>query len=118
MKKITPKRILSLISEGRPQGQPELARMMRLLGDRYGYGALMSEAAYQWAETAKVRGTPGSEFTIGPCASTVRTAKNSIIIKRAKMMDDSQDRPKPRYKCGCYCNNYLCAGDCGPEDAL
>lgn len=26
--------------------------------------------------------------------------------------------PQPRYVGQCYCNNYHCAGDCGPEDAL
>lgn len=44
---------------------------VRQLGDRIGYGALMSSAQASWRIRATEAGHPGSEFVAGPCFSTV-----------------------------------------------
>lgn len=37
------------------------------LGNRIGYGRLMSLASEMWRETLSEQGMQGSEFTVGPC---------------------------------------------------
>lgn len=56
---------------------------VKRLGDRIGYGALMSSASASWREAARSRGTPeGGEFVAGPCfatvVSTLRRARAAI----------------------------------------
>jgi hypothetical protein len=44
---------------------------VRALGDRIGYGALMSSASASWREKLAKEGIAGGEFVSGPCHGTV-----------------------------------------------
>jgi hypothetical protein len=48
---------------------PVLKKLVQLIGDAYGYGALMQAAEEAWADAAKAHGHEGAEHTCGPCAA-------------------------------------------------
>ena len=51
---------------------PLHGRAVRELGERIGYGALMSSASAAWRKSAETNGyPPGGEFVAGPCFTTV-----------------------------------------------
>jgi DNA helicase HerA-like ATPase len=51
---------------------PNYGEEVRHLGDRIGYGALMSSASASWRNRLKEDGNPvGGEFVAGPCYATV-----------------------------------------------
>jgi hypothetical protein len=47
---------------------------VRALGERIGYGNLMTTASAIWGEKMEAAGIGGSEFVAGPCRSTVEKA--------------------------------------------
>lgn len=61
-----------------------LAEEVRHLGDRYGYGALMSTASAIWR--TKLDDLAGGEFVCGPCRSTADAALASVRAAMAEMM--------------------------------
>jgi hypothetical protein len=63
--------VLSLVERPRFV-DPDYGEEVRRLGDRIGYGALMSSASASWREKLAVQGYPlGAEFVAGPCYATV-----------------------------------------------
>ena len=67
---------------------PDYGEEVRLLGDRIGYGALMSSASASWRLKLAAQGYPlGGEFVAGPCYATVIDALN----KARKALDESRD---------------------------
>ncbi len=64
------KALRSLIEHQRSRGVPELA-IVRAVGLALGFGRLMQFAEQAWRGLAIQRGHPGTEFTVGPCASAL-----------------------------------------------
>lgn len=51
---------------------PTYGDVVEDLGERIGYGALISSASASWRESAKRNGYPaGGEFVVGPCMSVL-----------------------------------------------
>ena len=50
---------------------PDHWQEIKALGDRIGYGALMSSASRSWREAIRPRALEGGEFVAGPCHATV-----------------------------------------------
>ena len=64
-------KVLSLVEHPRFV-DPDYGEEVRLLGDRIGYGALMSTASASWRKKLAAQGYPlGGEFVAGPCYATV-----------------------------------------------
>lgn len=53
---------------------PDYGDKVAALGDRIGYGALMSSASASWRERLEADGFTGGEFVAGPCFATVKAA--------------------------------------------
>jgi hypothetical protein len=65
--------VLALCTTRTFDAQPEDG-IMRELGPRHGFGALMSAASKEWAAYLAREGLPaGSQHTSGPCAATVES---------------------------------------------
>ena len=64
--------VLALVEQPRWE-DPLYGDEVRALGDRIGFGALMSSAQASWARRAREQGYPaGGEFVAGPCFATVQ----------------------------------------------
>ena len=74
--------VLELVEHPRRE-DPDYGAVVAALGDRIGYGALMSSASASWRRRMKEDGFPvGSEFVAGPCQGTVTRA---LQIARAAL---------------------------------
>ena len=70
---------------------PAYGAEVEALGERIGYGALMSSAQASWRASNARRGFPtGGEFVAGPCYATVM--KNLEMV-RAALNPDSTPKP-------------------------
>ncbi len=58
-----------------PMRDPDHWRDVEALGDRIGYGAMMSSAQASWRERLKVDGIEGGEHTHGPCYAVLMSAR-------------------------------------------
>lgn len=66
--------VLGLVEHPRRE-DPDYGHEVATLGDRIGYGALMSSASATWRRRLKEDGGPvGGEFVAGPCQATVTRA--------------------------------------------
>ena len=62
-----------------PIKDPAYTSEVRALGERIGYGALMSAAQYEWRQSLHRSGGPlGSEFVSGPCYATVLSVLTQV----------------------------------------
>lgn len=64
---------------------PDYANEVQALGDRIGYGALISSASASWRESLARDGYPtGGEFVVGPCMAVLllTRAKASALLSR------------------------------------
>lgn len=57
---------------------PDHWREVKALGDRIGYGALMSSASRSWRQILVAQGMEGGEFVAGPCHSCVLSALRQL----------------------------------------
>lgn len=73
---------MALAVEPLPFKDPQYHEMVTQLGDRIGYGALMSAASVAWRERLKEHDLEGGEFCAGPCVSTV---KSRLVHARAAL---------------------------------
>jgi hypothetical protein len=76
--------VLALVEHPRRE-DPQYGVEVAALGDRIGYGALMSSASASWRKRLKEDGYPvGGEFVAGPCQATVtralRMAREALTI--------------------------------------
>lgn len=55
-----------------------LAEAVATIGNRHGFGALMSEASVQWRDLLTMKGLAGGEFVAGPCRATVEAALEQV----------------------------------------
>lgn len=58
-----------------PQRDPDYGDAVKALGDRIGYGAMMSSAQASWRELLLRDGLEGGEHTHGPCYSVLMRAR-------------------------------------------
>jgi len=66
--------VLELVEHPRRE-DPDYGAEVAALGDRIGYGAMMSSASASWRKFLEAKGMPlGSEFVAGPCQVTVTRA--------------------------------------------
>ena len=68
---------------------PDYGREVAALGDRIGFGALMSSASATWHKRAIAQGTPGSEFVASPCYVTL--IKTLRIVRAAIALAEGND---------------------------
>lgn len=86
------RKVIALCTTRTFDAQPEDG-VMRDLGPRYGFGALMSAASKEWAAWLAREGMPaGSQHTSGPCEATVTRALD--IIDAALAADDRATRAR------------------------
>jgi hypothetical protein len=52
-----------------PSESLHIRQAVRELGERIGYGCLMSAAQYEWREKLKEQGLEGGEFAVGHCVA-------------------------------------------------
>ena len=68
---------------------PDYGHEVAALGDRIGYGALMSSASATWRRRLKEDGHPvGGEHVAGPCQATITRA---LQIARAAITSDVRE---------------------------
>jgi hypothetical protein len=78
--------VLELVEHPRRE-DPDYGAEVAALGDRIGYGALMSSASASWRKFLVAKGMPlGSEFVAGPCQATITQA---LRMARAALSDTS-----------------------------
>jgi hypothetical protein len=66
--------VLGLVERPR-RVDPDYGAEVNTLGQRIGFGALMSSASASWRATLAANGNPvGGEFVAGPCQATVTKA--------------------------------------------
>lgn len=66
---------LAMSVEPLPAEDPQFGAEVRSLGDRIGYGALMSSACASWRKKLETEypGTEGGEHSSGPCVGTLQS---------------------------------------------
>lgn len=78
---------LKLPVEPLPRVDPDYGEAVKQLGDRIGYGAMMTSASASWRTYLAARGYPvGGEFVAGPCTATIQRALKIArdALKKAK----------------------------------
>ena len=73
---------------------PQHGQAIRELGDRIGYGALMSGASAEWREYLGRRGLPsGAEYVAGPCYLVLKAAfdRTTKAFEPFKPPPDAED---------------------------
>jgi hypothetical protein len=69
-----------------PCEDPAYGLEVKALGERIGYGALMSSASASWAEYAERQGIPGSQHVSGPCYAVLTHEVEAVreLLKAVK----------------------------------
>ena len=69
---------------------PDHWQEIKALGDRIGYGALMSSASRSWREAIRPRALEGGEFVAGPCHATVVSTLKQLRAALAQAQEGGE----------------------------
>lgn len=73
---------------------PDHGEAVAALGNRIGFGALMSSASASWREFLSASGTAGGEFVAGPCMATVTGTLRRARAALSKALPSTQGETK------------------------
>lgn len=70
---------LTLAVRPLPMEDPTHGADVKALGERIGYGAMMTSASASWRKRLTPKGMQGGEFCAGPCVATAQDALDAAL---------------------------------------